>query len=145
MNIELRHKDGLKGGFKNYLIAAVMLVALCSLAIAGRAKISEKSPDIKGISTVDPNEFEPLRASVVDKNPAHYTIDVRKFSNIGVNEEAPYFSVYISESVPKQCGDFRDLDLPYEKPDKYKRTFNLSDQKEVLKAIDTYKCVVIRS
>ncbi len=145
MNFKLRDKDGLKGGFKNYLIAAVMLVALCSLAIAGRAKISEKTPEVKGITSVDPNEFEPLRASVVDNSPSNYTIDVRKFSNIGVNEEAPYFSVYISENVPKQCGDFRNLDLPYEKPEKYKRTFNLSDHEDVLKAIDTYKCIVIRS
>ncbi len=145
MNFALRHKDGLKNGFNNYLIVAVMMVALCSLAIAGRAKISETSPDMPGVSAVDPTEFEPLRADVVDNSPAHYTIDVRQFSNIGVDENAPYFSVYISETIPQQCGDFRTLDLPYQKPDKYQRIFDLSDHDNVLKAINTYKCVVIRS
>ena len=99
MNFKLRDKDGLKGGFKNYLIAAVMLVALCSLAIAGRAKISEKTTEVKGITSVDPNDFEPLRASVVDDSPSNYTIDVRKFSNIGVNEEAPSPSISARTSL----------------------------------------------
>lgn len=145
MNFALRHRDGLKNGFKNYLIVAVMIAALCSLAIAGRATISETVPDMPGVSAVDPTEFEPLRASVIDENPSHYTIDVRKFSNIGVDENAPYFSVYISETIPQQCGDFRTLDLPYQKPDKYQRIFDLSSHDDVLKAINTYKCVVIRS
>ena len=30
MNIALRHKDGLKDGFKNYLIAAVMLAVIAA-------------------------------------------------------------------------------------------------------------------
>ena len=134
-----------KDGFQNYLIAAVMLVSLCMLAVAGRAKIVEKDVDLPSVSAVSPDEFEAVRASIIDKEPSRYTIDVRKFANVGVDEDAEFYALYTQQNLPGQCGDFRNLELPYSKPDKYKRVFNLSDHDDVLKAIDAYGCIVVRN
>lgn len=132
-------------GMRPYLSAIVMLVVLCGLAVTGRAKIAEKQIDLPGIVAVPPAEFQAIRASVVNKNPANYTIDVRKLANIGADEDAPYFAVYLTNTLPPKCGDFRTLDLNYSKPAKYKRAFDLSAHPEVLKAIRAYGCVVMRN
>jgi hypothetical protein len=129
---------------KRYLSAIVMLVVLCSLAISGRAMIAEKD-DIPDLPTISPAGHEAIRASVINANPASYTIDVRKFANIGANEEAPTFALYLGSTLPGKCGDFRDLDLPYWKPAKYKRTFNLEGHEKFMRAIKEYKCVVVRN
>lgn len=130
---------------KRYFSALVMLVALCSLAVSGRAKIMDHSADVPGIPSIDPHEFQPIRASITNPDPGKFTIDVRKLANIGANEDAPIFAVYTSSSIPTKCGDYRDLELPYWKPSKYKRTFDLRDHPEVLKAINAYQCVAIRN
>lgn len=129
---------------KHFGIAAVMLLVLCTLALTGRARIADKE-DVQGLPTISPIDHQAIRASVVDDDPSHYTIDVRKFSNIGVKEDAPTFAVYITNNLPKKCGDFRALELPYNKPEKYKRTFNLQDHPDVLRAITAYGCVVMRN
>ena len=121
-----------------------MLALTCGLAVTGRAKLVEPA-DIPGIAAVSPQEHQAIRASVINATPSNYTIDVRKFANIGVNEDAPTFAVYVTNSLPSKCGDFRGEDLPYWKPSKYKRTFNLQGHDDVLKAIDSYGCVVIKN
>lgn len=130
---------------KRYFSAFAMLIVLCSLAVSGRAKIMEKDIDVPNIPAVDPHEFEPIRASIINPDPAKFTIDVRKFANIGVNEDAPVFAVYTSNSIPSKCGDYRNLELPYKKPSKYKRVFDLSDHPDILEAIDKYGCVAMRN
>ncbi len=129
---------------KRYISAIVMLIVLCSLAVSGRAMIAEKE-DIPDLPSISPEGHQAIRASVLNDDPAHYTIDVRKFANIGVNEEAPTFAVYLTNTLPGKCGDFRDLELQYAKPAKYKRVFNLADHEKVLRAINSYGCVVIRN
>lgn len=129
---------------RRYLSAIIMLVVLCSLAVSGRAMIAEKD-DIPDIPSISPEGYEAIRASVINPNPASYTIDVRKFANIGVNEDAPMFAVYTGTSLPSKCGDFRDIELSYWKPEKYKRSFNLTNQEKVLRAIKGYGCVVLRN
>lgn len=95
--------------------------------------------------TVSPEEHQAIKASVLDPTPANYTIDVKKFANMGVDEDAPTFAVYITSRLPKDCGDFRDLELAYAKPDKYKRQFDLSKHQKVIEALDQYGCVVMRN
>ncbi len=121
-----------------------MLVVLCSLAVSGRAMIAEKD-DIPDIPSISPAGYEPIRASVIDPSPARYTIDVRKFANIGVDEEAPVFALYVTSSLPSKCGDFRDTEVPYWKSGKYKRVFNLTGEEKLLRAIKGYGCVVLRN
>ena len=75
---------------RRYASAIIMLVVMCSLAVSGRAMISEKD-DIPDLPSVSPEGFEPLRASIINNNPAQFTIDVRKFANIGVDEDAANF------------------------------------------------------
>lgn len=130
---------------KRYASAVFMLVALCSLAISGRATLMASTADVPGIPSVPPDDFEAIRASVINPDPAEFTIDVRKFANIGVNEDAPVFAVYTSSSLPDKCGDYRDLDLSYRKPSKYKRIFDLRDHADVLQAIKVYHCIVMRN
>ncbi len=135
---------------KKYLIAVVMLVVLCGLAITGRAKISDrketdKKPGGAEIALVSPEEFQPIRADIVNDNPSKFTIDVENLANISADDDAPVFAVYVDSTMPDQCGDFRKLQLNYKKPSKYERQFNLSDHKEVLDAINHYGCVVMRN
>ena len=127
-----------------YASAFVMLVVLCSLAVSGRAMIAETG-EIPDLPSVSPEGFVPLRASVVDSNPARFTIDVRKFANIGVDEDAPTFALYTKNTLPGKCGDFRDVELSYSKPSKYRRVFNLSGEDKLLRAIDGYGCVILRN
>lgn len=136
---------------KNYLIAVAMLLVLCGLAVAGRAKIndntareSEKAA-AKDIALISPEEFEPIRAEILNDSPKKFTIDVENLANLGADDEAPVFAVYTQSSMPAQCGDFRELELNYKKPEKYKRRFDLSDHPDVLEAINSYGCIVMRN
>lgn len=126
---------------KPYFGIIVMGLVLCGLAITGRARIATDR-DISGIPSIAPDDFQPIRATVVDKTPSHFTIDVKNFANITADENAGAFAVYIENTLPAKCGDFRYLDLPYRKPSEYTRVFNLSRHPEVLKAIRVYGCVI---
>lgn len=106
---------------------------------------SEAKEMSRHIPTVSPGKHQPIKASVVDNTPKHFTIDVKKFANLSVNEEAPTFAVYVTNRLPDRCGDFRSLAIPYVKPNKYTRTFNLSRHPDVLDAIDKYGCVVMKN
>jgi hypothetical protein len=97
------------------------------------------------ISTISPEGHQLIKASVVNETPSSFQINVKKLANMNVNEEAPTFAVYTSSKAPNQCGDFRKLSMPYKKPSKYEREFNLSEHPEVLKALDKYGCVVMRN
>ncbi len=140
-----------RSDFQKYGIAVVMLVVLCGLAATGRAKISdnlEKESTLaagKKIALVSPEEFQPIRADIINKEPSKFTIDVENLANLSADEEAPVFAVYTASSLPDQCGDFRELELHYKKPSEYKRQFDLSGHKEVLEAIDSYGCVVMKN
>lgn len=129
---------------RRYASAFVMLVVLCSLAVSGRAMITETG-DIPDLPAISPEGFQPLRASIINSDPARFTIDVRKFANIGVDEDAPNFALYTGSTLPTKCGDFRDLELAYWKPSKYRRTFDLSKEEKLVRAIDGYGCVVLRN
>jgi hypothetical protein len=96
-----------------------------------------------GITLIPSSGHEPVKFSVLDPSPQHYTIDVKKFTNLGVNQEAPTFVMYDTPSVPSRCGDFSHTDIDYQKPDKYHRIFDLTKKPEVLWALDRYGCVVI--
>ena len=136
---------------KSYTIAFVMLMVLCGLAATGRAKISDnheresEKAISKNIALVSPEEFQPIRADIVNSKPSKFTIDVENLANIGADDNAPVFAVYTQSTLPDQCGDFRALELNYKKPEKYKRVFDLTRYKEVLDAIDSYGCVVMRN
>lgn len=137
---------------KSYAIALVMLIVLCGLAATGRAKIMGKEDGggkdadrHANYALISPEEFQPIRADIVDDTPAKFTIDVKNLANISADDEAPVFAVYTESSLPGQCGDFRDLSLAYKKPSKYEREFDLSTHEDVLKAIDAYGCIVLRN
>lgn len=129
---------------QKYLSAIVMLVVLCGLAVTARAMIGVKE-DLPGLPSMAPEGNQVLRASVVSKNPAHYTLDIRKFANIGVNQDAPTYAIYTGNSLPVKCADLRGEDVSYWKPSKYKRTFDLRGHEDVIKGIEGYGCVVIRN
>ncbi|HEU4838664.1 MAG TPA: hypothetical protein VFS88_04550 [Micavibrio sp.] len=129
---------------RRYASAIVMLVVLCSLAVSGRAMIADKG-EVPDLPSISPEGHQPIRASVIDSAPSHFTIDVRKFANIGADEDAPTFALYLGTRLPKRCGDFRDIDLAYWKPSKYRRVFNLSGKDKVLRAIGEYDCIVLRN
>lgn len=136
---------------KDYGIAFAMLLVLCGLAAAGRAKISgdheraEASAASSNISLISPEQFQPIRADIVNDSPSEFTIDVEHLANIGADDNAPVFAVYTKSDLPAQCGDFRDLELNYQKPSKYTRAFDLRRHKVVLEAINSYGCVVMRN
>ena len=129
---------------RRYASAIIMLVVLCSLAVSGRAMIVEKD-DIPDMPSVSPEGFEPLRASIINSDPAQFTIDVRKFANIGVDEDAADFAIYTKNTLPTKCGDFRDVELSYWKPSKYRRTFDFSREEKLLRAIEGYGCIIVHN
>lgn len=131
-------------GIRRDLSALAMLIVLISLTISGRAMVSVE-PDLPGIVSTSPEGYQPIRASVIDDAPSRYTLDIRKFSNIGVDEAAPSFALYITNNLPSKCGDFRDLDLNLRAIDKYKRVMNLNGHENVLKALDVFGCIIIRN
>ncbi len=126
---------------KKTLILGLILSAL-SLFSPLTLSAKEKAGDIPATS---PRGHQPIKASVINPNPAEYTIDVKKFANMAADDEAPTFAVYVTGKLPATCGDFRALDLNYQKPSKYERVFNLNKHPDVLKAIDEYGCVVMRN
>lgn len=127
---------------KRYASAIIMLVVLCGLAVSGRAMIAVDD-DIPGIPSIPPAGYEGLRASIISSNPGSFTLDIRKFANIGVDETAPNFAVYIRSSLPAKCGDFRALDAPHWSPSKYRKSFDLRGREDVIKALTAYGCVVL--
>lgn len=136
---------------KGLMIAAIMLSVLCGLAVTARAMIDKHDGHrTKHIASSDqklvsPMDFQPIRAEVLSDNPHHYTIDVKKIANLGVNEDAPVFAVYTESRIPTKCADFRNLEISYKKPSKYQRVFDLSHHQDVLKAIQSYGCIVMRN
>lgn len=95
--------------------------------------------------TISPEGHEAVKANIINSDPKTFTINVKKFANMSVNEEAPTFAVYTKGSLPSQCGDFSKMAIQYTKPEKYHRQFDLSKNTEVLDAINQYGCVVIRN
>ena len=95
------------------------------------------------IPTASPDGHEAVKASVVNSEPANYTINVKSLSNLGVDEDAATFAVYISGSKPDACGDFASTPLTYKKPEKYLREFDLSKNPDIVTAINEYKCVIV--
>jgi hypothetical protein len=97
----------------------------------------------ESLKVVAPKGHQAIKAKVVNPEPKNFTINVRMLANMGVNEDAPSFAMYVSGSLPKQCADFRPLKLSYTKPQKYQRKFDLTKFPQVLTALEKYKCVVI--
>lgn len=129
---------------KKYASAVIMLVVPCGLAGAGRAKIAGSSHEL-GIPTASPVGHEALRADIINDKPSSFTLDVQQFANIGVSEDAESYAVYTNGTLPATCGDFSAEDLTYWQPSKYTRTFDLRGHKDVLKALDEYGCIIVKS
>lgn len=129
---------------KKYMSAIVMLVVLCGLAGAGRAKIASDDVSL-GVPTASPIGHEPLRADIVNDKLSSFTLDIQQFANIGTSENAATYAVYTKGTLPGTCGDFSNADLTYWQPSKYKRTFDLRGHKDVVKALDEYGCIIVRS
>lgn len=145
----MHHQHSLRHRIETFLIILFIVLLGCTIA-AFSAPYMMDGPDApikkeKRFALAPSEGHEPIKASVVDNNPKSFKINVRKFANIGVDEEAPTFVVYVKRSLPTTCGDFRKMKLPYKKPSEYEREFNLSRHKEVLAALDTYGCVVMRN
>jgi hypothetical protein len=129
---------------KKYMSAIIMLIVLCGLAGAGRAKIASHSADL-GIPTAPPTEHTRLRASIVDEKLSRFTLDIQQFANIGVRDNAPTYAIYTQKSLPSTCGDFSSRDITYWEPSKFKRSFDLRKHKDVAKAFKEYGCVIVKS
>lgn len=116
------------------------LLTLALLTVFGVAPVMADA-----VVTISPKGHQAIKAKVINPDPKTFTINVRMLANLGVDEEAPTFALYISSSLPKQCADFRSSTIHYTKPKKYHRQFDLSKKTNVLTALDQYKCVVIRN
>lgn len=123
---------------------ATLLVYLSAIAlgVSGAGHSHAAYGDVDMVRTQD---HQPIKARVLNEDPAQFTINVKNLSNMGVNEDAPTFAVYTSSRMPQQCADFSSVALRYEKPEKYHRKFNLSQHRNILTAIKDYNCVVIKN
>ena len=86
---------------------------------------------------------QPIKAQIVNPNPSHFEINLKKAANMGADQKAKTFAMYTTSAVPAQCGDFTAETISYQKPDKYHRVFNLTEKPEVLSALKEYGCVII--
>lgn len=120
----------------NYLPLLIITFTLFGAYKPAYAKESNEVPTRK---------FEQVKANVVNNNPKDFTIDVYSLANMFVDQEAPEFAVYITTSAPKLCADVRDTKLPYTKPEKYLRRFDLSKHQNIQDALEKYRCVVIKN
>ena len=98
--------------------------------------------DFKLVAT---NDYEPVKAKIIDSTPENFTINVKNLSNLGVDQDAPVFAVYTSGSKPSECADFTTVKITYKKPEKYLRLFDLSDKPEIVSAIEKQQCVAIKN
>jgi len=133
-----------KEAIRKYLSAIIMMVMLCGLAGIGRAKINRDEKYI-GVPVASPMGHEALRADIVNDKTSSFTIDLQQFANIGVSEDAPTYAIYTTSTLPANCGDFTGTDLPYWESSKYKRTFDLRGHRDVIKALDSYGCIIVKS
>lgn len=129
---------------KKYGSAIIMLVVLCGLASAGRAKIASQEPDL-GVALASPADHSRLRANIVDQRLSRFTLDIQQFANIGVRDDAPTYAIYTQKTLPSACGDFSGREITYWEPSKYKRSFDLRSHKDVVAAFEKYGCVIVRS
>lgn len=140
----MKTKRAKENTMKKYGSAVIMLVVLCGLAGAGRAKIAGHQADI-GVPTISPAGHEPLRADIINSKLSSFTLDIQQFANIGVSEDAPTYAVYTNGSLPATCGDFSEADITYWQPSKYRRSFDLRGHDDVVKALDEYGCIIVKS
>lgn len=131
--------------FRKYGAAIIMVILLCGLASAGRAKIASHNNTDLGIPTGSPADHARLRAEIVNEKPSRFTLDIQQFANIGVRDDAPTYAIYTHKNLPSACGDFSERDITYWEPSKYKRSFDLRSHKDVVTAFKEYGCVIVRS
>ncbi len=120
-----------------YLHIMMFMLLMMMLGLSARMVKAEDT------STISPKGFEPIRAKVINETPANFTINVKFMTNTFADTEAPIFAVYTSSTKPDQCADFRNLGLSYNKPSKYERQFDLSENVAVIDAVKKYNCVII--
>lgn len=124
------------------LIPALLMGMTTANAERPSVRMNKPSQDI---ATTSPQGHQPIKAKIVDPNPSHLTIDVKTIANLGADQNAPTFALYTTPRPPAHCGDFAHLEITYQKPTQYTRAFNLSHHRDVLKAINSYGCVVIKN
>lgn len=97
------------------------------------------------VSLVSTKGHEPVRAEIVKDNVDDFIINVKFLANLGDDPDAATFAIYTTADDPAKCADFRNLSVPYKKPTKYEREFDLSKHPEVIKALKDHSCVVIKN
>lgn len=117
-----------------YRIATYLTIFTLSIGLAFGA-----------VPTISPEGHQAIKAKILNPDPKNFTINVRYLANLGADENAGTFALYTARSLPSQCGDFSDLKLSYDKPEKYKRHFDLSSHEEVITAINEYQCVIVKN
>ncbi|MGB4107734.1 MAG: hypothetical protein WBK55_08070 [Alphaproteobacteria bacterium] len=127
---------------RKILYIVIFLGIVCVPVWYALARV-QKAPSQPGQTSL--GSHEAVKAEIIDSDPAHFTIDVHTMANMGVDDEAPTFALYTSENPPANCPDFSNLDLSYKKPEKHKREFDLSENEDVLKALEKYQCIVVRN
>ena len=137
-------KPTLMTELKKFISAFVVLIFLCGLAAVGRIENAPK-PDVPGMLAASPAGIQPLHASILKPAPASFTLNTRKFSNIGMNDKAPELAIFTTASLPRKCGDFRDLDLHASEPVKYERRYDLKGHEDVIEALTAYGCILVRN
>ena len=123
-------------------IVFTLMVILAQMATADDSASQDKAKQLEMVKTAD---YEPIRAKIVSDVPSEYTINVKFLTNTFADTEADIFAVYTTSTKPENCADFRHLELSYEKPSKYLRVFDLSENEDVIAAVNKQQCVAIRN
>lgn len=128
-----------------YLFLAVSAAIMVALILGAYSREHDITVPYLDSETTSENsgEAQPIKAEIINDDPAQFTIDVGFMANSGANTNAEFFAVYVSDEKPADCADFRDVDLAFEKPEKHHRRFNLSEHEDVIEAIDSKQCVII--
>lgn len=119
------------------------LLFFCVLWVFGN--FAQKISYATDVLVISPSGYESVKAKVIDYTPKNFTINVKSIVNLDVDQEAPYFAIYTATKLPKTCADFRALNIDHWRDGKYKRVFNLTSHLEVLSALDSYKCIIVKN
>lgn len=134
---------------KNLIIICTCAAIMIGGGLAARAlkplEPSESKEKLADVKSTPIDKHEAIKAEIIDSDPAHYVIDVEQLANLGVDDNAKTFAVYVTKDKPETCGDFTGVKLPYQKPEEYKRRFDLSEHMDVIQAIEHYGCVAMKN
>jgi hypothetical protein len=133
---------------KNVMVSGIALLILCSLAVAGRARVSNAEKlkvDIAGVTKISPAGHQPLRADIINGRASRFTVDTDNLANILFSDTSPTYVMFVQSTLPSECADFTNINVDYVATSKTRRRYNFEANPEIAQSIKTIGCAVLKN